>query len=81
MIVNEKSKGKRKRVVKQCPFIAAGWKDVDYKDVETLRRFTTDKGKILPRRVSGVSAYFQRRLAIAIRRARYIGLMPFDAED
>lgn len=71
----------RKRRGKICPFTAAGWKSIDYKDVETLKRFITERGKILPRRITGVSQRFQRYLNTAIKRARYIGLLPFVAED
>lgn len=71
----------RKRRSKSCPFVAAGWKKIDYKDIETLKRFITERGKILPRRVTGVSAHFQRLLNTAIKQARYIGLLPFVAED
>lgn len=73
--------GRKKRVQKKCPFIAAGWKKIDYKDIETLRRFITERGKILPRRITGVSACFQRQIGSAIKQARYIGLLPFVAED
>ena len=66
---------------KSCPFAAAGIKEIDYKDVETLKNFTTDRGKILPRRITGVSAHFQRKLTQAIKRARMVGLMPFVAKD
>ncbi len=62
---------------KSCPFKAANVKMIDYKDLETLFRFITEKGKILPRRVSGVSAYYQKQLVQAIKRARYMGLLPF----
>ncbi len=72
---------RKKRVSKRCPFMAAGWKDIDYKDIETLKRFITDRGKILPRRITGVSARFQRLLNIAVKRARYIGLLPFVSEE
>lgn len=73
---------RRKRLPRRpCPFIAAGWKEVDYKDIETLKRFITERGKILPRRVTGVSAKFQRKLTSAIKRARYIALLPFVSED
>lgn len=72
---------RRKRSSKRCPFKAAGWKSVDYKDIDTLKRFITDRGKILPRRITGVSAQFQRHLNTAIKRARYIGLLPFVAEE
>jgi len=68
----------RKR--KQCPFIAAGFKDVDFKDLDTLSKFITDRGKVLPRRITGVSAHFQKRLAIAIKRARHMALLPFVSE-
>jgi small subunit ribosomal protein S18 len=73
--------GRRKRVKKQCPFVTAGFKEIDYKDIETLKRFITERGKILPRRITGVSAYFQRKLADAIKRARYIALLPFVSEE
>lgn len=70
-------RGKRK---KKCPFVAAGVKVVDYKDVETLTKFITERGKILPRRITGVSAMFQKRLTAAIKRARHMALLPFVAE-
>lgn len=68
---------KKKRT---CPFTAAGIKHVDYKDLETLGRFITERGKILPRRISGVSAFHQRKLVQAIKRARYMALLPFVGE-
>lgn len=71
----------RSRRKKQCPFTAAGVRHIDYKDVETLERFITDRGKILPRRITGISAYHQRHLARAIKRARVMALLPFVAED
>lgn len=72
---------RRKRQVKRCPFVSSNWEKIDYKDVDTLRRFITERGKILPRRITGVSAYFQRMLAQAIKKARYIALLPFVAEE
>lgn len=72
---------KKRSPSKRCPFMAAGWKTIDYKDIDTLKRFITDRGKILPRRITGVSAHFQRLLNIAIKRARIIGLLPFVAEE
>jgi len=72
---------RKKRAVKRCPFMAAGWNTIDYKDIETLRRFITERGKILPRRITGVSARFQRYLNIAVKRARYMAILPFVAED
>ena len=52
-------------------------KDIDYKNVSLLKRFTTERGKILPRRITGVTAKQQRYLTKAIKRARCIALMPF----
>jgi len=51
--------------------------EIDYKDVDLLRNFITDRGKIVPRRITGTCARHQRELAVAIKRARYIALMPF----
>lgn len=70
----------RSRKRKQCPFTAAGIKHIDYKDVNTLSKFITERGKILPRRITGVSAYHQKRLTAAIKRARHMALLPFVAE-
>lgn len=70
----------RGRKRKRCPFTAAGIKHIDYKDVNTLTKFITERGKILPRRITGVSAYHQKRLAEAIKRARHMALLPFVAE-
>lgn len=65
---------------KRCPFTAAGIKEIDYKDINTLTQFITERGKILPRRITGVSAFHQKKLAKAIKQARYIALLPFVAE-
>jgi small subunit ribosomal protein S18 len=69
----------RKR--KQCPFTEAGVKHIDYKDIDTLRQFVTERGKIIPRRITGVSAYYQRHLNQAIKRARHMALLPFVATE
>lgn len=69
---------KKKR---SCPFIAAGVKHIDYKDLDTLRRFITERGKIIPRRITGVSARFQQKLVKAIKQSRYMALLPFVLED
>ena len=66
---------------KTCPFIIAGIKKIDYKDVDTLSRFITERGKILPRRITGVSHHFQKLLCAAIKRARHMALLPFVAEE
>lgn len=65
---------------KRCPFTSAGIENIDYKDTETLGKFITERGKILPRRITGVSAQHQRRLTQAIKRARHMALLPFVAE-
>ena len=70
----------RSKKKKKCPFTLSGVKDVDYKDIETLTKFITEKGKILPRRITGVSAFHQKRLTLAIKRARMMALLPFVAE-
>lgn len=70
----------RNRRRKRCPFTAAGIKTIDYKDIDTLTQFITERGKILPRRITGVSAYHQRHLATAIKLARHMALLPFVAE-
>lgn len=66
-----------KRRRKTCPFTAQGIKEIDYKDTQTLLKFVTDRGKILPRRITGVSCHFQKLLCAAIKRARYVALLPF----
>ena len=66
---------------KQCPFTAAGVKHIDYKDLNTLSQFVTERGKIIPRRITGVSAYYQKHLTQAIKRARHMALLPFVASE
>ena len=66
---------------KQCPFTAAGIDYIDYKDINTLSQFITERGKIIPRRITGVSFQHQKMLATAIKRARHMALLPFVAED
>jgi small subunit ribosomal protein S18 len=55
-------------------------KEIDYKDIDTLTKFITERGKILPRRITGVSAFHQKKLTAAIKRARLVALLPFVAE-
>jgi small subunit ribosomal protein S18 len=62
---------------KVCVFCADSGMKIDYKDIETLSHFVTERGKILPRRISGNCAKHQRKITIAIKRARNIALMPF----
>ena len=67
---------------KKVDFIAANKIEVvDYKDTELLKRFISERGKILPRRVTGTSAKNQRKVVNAIKRARILALLPFVAED
>ncbi len=70
----------RKPKRKVCSFCADKVESIDYKDVAKLRRFITERGKILPRRISGNCARHQRQVTLAIKRARNIALLPFTAE-
>ena len=70
----------RKPRRKVCSFCVDKIEHIDYKDVARLRRFTTERGKILPRRISGNCAKHQRQVTVAIKRARNIALMPFTAD-
>ena len=69
-----KKRGGRRRV---CRFCADRTLEIDYKDAQSLRYFITDRGKIVPRRISGNCAKHQRKLTTAIKRARNVALMPF----
>lgn len=62
---------------KFCRFSADGVKQIDYKDLQTLKAYVTETGKIVPSRITGTSAKYQRQLATAIKRARYIALLPY----
>ncbi|MGI9249817.1 MAG: 30S ribosomal protein S18 [Pseudohongiellaceae bacterium] len=62
---------------KYCKFTAEGYAEIDYKDVETLRAYISETGKIVPSRITGTKARFQRQLATAIKRARYLALIPY----
>lgn len=66
-----------RRPKKTCPITEAGIRYVDYKDERFLARFITENGKILPSRLSGVDARHQRQLASAIKKARYLALLPY----
>ena len=65
---------------KVCTFCVEKAESIDYKDVAKLRKFITEKGKILPRRMTGVCAKHQRELSAAIKRARQAALLPFKGE-
>ncbi|WP_308609772.1 30S ribosomal protein S18 [uncultured Granulicatella sp.] len=73
--------GGQRRRKKVCYFCANHVDYIDYKDVELLKRFISEKGKILPRRVTGTCAKHQRTLTVAIKRARIMGLLPFTTVD
>ncbi len=62
---------------KSCPFTGKGAPKIDYKDPSTLKRFISERGKIMPSRITAVSAKKQRELAQAIKRARFIALLPY----
>lgn len=70
-----------KRRRKVCYFTQNKVTHIDFKDVELLKRFINERGKILPRRVTGTSAKWQRPLAVAIKRARHMALLPFVSEQ
>ncbi|WP_416353479.1 30S ribosomal protein S18 [Agrilactobacillus fermenti] len=75
----QQRRGRRRRKV---DFIAANHIEyIDYKDTDLLKRFVSERGKILPRRVTGTSAKNQRKITAAIKRARIMGLLPFVVED
>tara|TARA_B100001996_G_C18525259_1_gene540860 strand:- start:589 stop:813 length:225 start_codon:yes stop_codon:yes gene_type:complete len=65
---------KRKRF---CRFTAEGIDEIDYKDLSTLKNYVTESGKIIPSRISGTKTRYQRQLSTAIKRARYLALIPY----
>ena len=62
---------------KYCRFTAEGVKTIDYKDLDTLKAYITETGKIVPSRITGTKAKYQRQLSTAVKRARYIALLPY----
>ena len=62
---------------KYCRFTAEGVKEIDYKDLATLKNYVTETGKIVHSRITGTKAHYQRQLAVAIKRARYLALLPY----
>ena len=77
--VRRETKGKRPHR-KVCAFCVERMDYIDYKEVSRLRRFISERGKILPRRVTGTCARHQRRLTLALKRARQIALLPFTTD-
>jgi len=72
-----RGRGKRRKV---CYFTVNKIEHIDYKDIDMLKKFISERGKILPRRVTGTSAKYQRALTVAIKRARQIALLPYTTE-
>ena len=67
---------------KYCRFTAEGIDYIDYKDTETLKAYVTETGKIVPSRITGTKAKYQRQLATAVKQARYLALLPYsDSHD
>ena len=62
---------------KFCRFTAEGVTEIDYKDIATLKNYITESGKIVPSRITGTSAKYQRQLSSAIKRARFLALLPY----
>ena len=75
---NDRKRGRRRRKV--CAFCADKGETIDYKDVARLRRYLSERAKIVPRRVTGTCARHQRELTVAIKRARHIALLPYVAD-
>ncbi|QAT50373.1 30S ribosomal protein S18 [Caproiciproducens sp. NJN-50] len=73
-------RGGRKGRKKVCSFCVDKVETIDYKDVAKLRRFVSERAKILPRRVTGTCAHHQRELTVAIKRARHLALLPFSSD-
>ncbi len=62
---------------KFCKFTAEGTIEIDYKDLETLKQYVSETGKIVPSRITGTKAKYQRQLATAVKRARFLSLLPY----
>ena len=62
---------------KFCAFTAKGVDAIDYKDLNTLKQYVSENGKVVPSRLTGTKAFYQRQLAVAIKRARYLALLPY----
>ena len=76
----DKRRGGRKSRKKVCAVCVDKVEVIDYKDISRLRRFVSERAKILPRRVTGTCARHQRELTVAIKRARYLALMPYTSD-
>ncbi len=76
----ERPRGERRSRRKVCQFCVDKAESIDYKDTAKLRKYISDRGKILPRRMTGTCAMHQRQLTEAIKRARHVALLPYTAE-
>ena len=74
-------RGGRAKRRKVCYFTANGITKIDYKETDLLKKFISERGKILPRRVTGTSAKYQRKLTVAIKRARQMALLPYVSSE
>ena len=81
MAVNNNRRNNMRRRKKVCYFTKNNIESIDYKDVELLKKFISERGKILPRRVTGTSAKYQRMLTTAINRARHMALLPYVVDE
>ena len=80
MTMMDKRRGGGMRRKKVCQFCADKTERIDYKDVEKLRKYVTERGKILPKRITGTCAMHQREVTTAIKRARIVALLPYVAD-
>lgn len=78
--MNERPNNHRKARKKVCAFCVDKVEKIDYKDINRLRRYMSERAKILPRRVTGTCAAHQRELTVAIKRARYLALLPYSSD-
>ena len=81
LVVRNVTPQSQRRQRSQCAFVKAGIEYIDFKDLDTLEKYTNEQGKLLPRRVSGTSARFQRQLTRAIKRARHMALIPYVSDN
>ena len=81
MAVNNNRRNNMRRRKKVCYFTKNNIETIDCKDVELLKKFISERGKILPRRVTGTSAKYQRMLTTAIKRARHMALLPYVVDE
>jgi small subunit ribosomal protein S18 len=73
----KRKKGINRNKNKFCKFTADGVDQIDYKDIDVLKKYITETGKIIPSRITGTKNHYQRQLAIAIKRARFLALLPY----